>query len=83
MRHKARVAEYLGHIAEAVRRAIGYVEPLPDAEALRQAKQLQDAVIRNLEVIGEAANRIMRATRNSWRHIPTWPGSGCEECATR
>ncbi len=61
MTHPERVAEYLGHIAEAIRRATRYVEPLDNADALRQAEQIQDAMIRNLEIIGEAANRIMNA----------------------
>ena len=83
MTHPERVAEYLGHIAEAIRRATRYVEPLDDADALRQAEQIQDAVIRNLEIIGEAANRIMNADPDFTEVIPTFPGSGCGGCATR
>jgi uncharacterized protein with HEPN domain len=36
------------------------VEPLSGLEALRQYQQVQDAVIRNIEIIGEAATRIQK-----------------------
>ena len=58
MKHPERVEDYLEHIAQAIERAIGYVEPFGSVEALRQNQQVQDAVIRNIEVIGEAATRI-------------------------
>jgi uncharacterized protein with HEPN domain len=61
VKHPERVTEYLGHIVKAIQRATRYVEPLAGADAVRQAEQIQDAVIRNLEIIGEAANRIMNA----------------------
>ncbi len=61
MSHTGRVAEYLAHIVEAIDRATRYIEPLTNAAALRQNEQVQDAVVRNLEIIGEAANRILNA----------------------
>jgi uncharacterized protein with HEPN domain len=34
---------------------------LPDRHAFEQNPQVQDAVVRNIEIIGEAVNRIYRA----------------------
>jgi uncharacterized protein with HEPN domain len=48
MKHPERVADYLGHIIEAIERATSYIQPL------------QDGVVRNIEIIGEAANHIHR-----------------------
>ena len=60
MKHPERVEDYLEHIGQAIARAIAYVEPLGGVEALRQNQQVQDAVIRNIEIIGEAATRIQK-----------------------
>jgi hypothetical protein len=35
MKHPERVDDYLEHIAEAVERATGYLQPLQDLEALK------------------------------------------------
>ena len=53
--HPARVPEYLQHIIEAIDRATGYVAGM-DATAFEQDTRTQDAVIRALEIVGEAAN---------------------------
>lgn len=54
--HPARVPEYLQHIIEAIDRATGYVAGM-DAAAFEQDTRTQDAVIRALEIVGEAANK--------------------------
>ena len=59
-KHPQRVEDYLEHIAQAIDRAIQYVEPFGRLEAFEQNHQVQDAVIRNIEIIGEAANQIQR-----------------------
>jgi uncharacterized protein with HEPN domain len=58
MRHPERVEDYLGHIAQAIERAGSYLQPLPDFEAFQNNQQVQDAVVRNIEIIGEAVNKI-------------------------
>jgi len=58
VRHPERVEDYLKHIAEAIDRATGYLRPLLDLEAFKQNPQVQDAVVRNIEIIGEAVNKI-------------------------
>lgn len=60
MRHPERVEDYLDHIAEAIARVTAYVQPLPDMEALEKNPQVQDAVVRNIGIIGEAVAQISR-----------------------
>lgn len=54
-----RIPDYLGHIVEAIERIHRYVEDLSEVDFLDDEKT-QDAVIRNFEVIGEAAHNIER-----------------------
>jgi uncharacterized protein with HEPN domain len=46
------------HIVQAIQRATRYIQHLDSAAALRQNEQIQDAVVRNIEIIGEAAGGI-------------------------
>ena len=58
MSNKAlRLAEYLGHIHEAIMRIQSYVESLNEQEFISNT-MVQDAVLRNLEIIGEASHNI-------------------------
>lgn len=54
-----RLADYLGHIAAAIDRITRYTMGMDEA-AFRRNDLVQDAVIRNLEVIGEACRNIER-----------------------
>jgi uncharacterized protein with HEPN domain len=54
-----RVPDYLGHILEAIERIEEYVSDM-DEMAFLASKLVQDAVIRNIEIIGEASNNIQR-----------------------
>ncbi len=56
-RDQQRVASYLAHILEAIERIGRYTEAMDGTEFLNNAL-VQDAVIRNFEVIGEASNNI-------------------------
>ena len=47
---------YLHHMIERCRRITRFIEP--GRAAFMVSEELQDAVIRNLEVIGEAAKRV-------------------------
>lgn len=60
MKHPERVTDYLEHIIEAIDRATGYLRPLRDVEALHRNQQVQDAIVRNIEIIGEAARNIQK-----------------------
>ncbi len=61
MSHPERVEDYLEHIARAVERAIRYVGSVKDLTALEEDEKAQDAIVRTITVIGEAAVRIQRA----------------------
>lgn len=54
-----RVPQYLGHIVEAIRRIRRYTAEMDEA-AFLEGELVQDAVIRNIEIVGEAARNIER-----------------------
>ncbi len=56
-RDQQRLADYLAHICEAIERIEAYVADMDELTFLVN-KLVQDAVIRNFEVIGEASNNI-------------------------
>ena len=53
------MTEYLEHILSAIKRIERHVTDI-DEFGFLQSELLQDAVVRNIEVIGEAANNIQR-----------------------
>ena len=57
MKTALRVPDYLEHIRDAIERIHRYVEGL-DEEAFSGNRLVQDAVLRNIEVIGEASRNI-------------------------
>ena len=61
--------EYLVDILEAARLAMEYTRG-KTREAFLLDIQCQDAVIRRLEIIGEAARRISDETREAQAHLP-------------
>ncbi|RDU97357.1 HepT-like ribonuclease domain-containing protein [Trinickia dinghuensis] len=56
-RDQGRLADYLDHILEAIRRIGRYTAKMDEA-AFVGNDMVQDAVIRNIEIIGEASNNI-------------------------
>ena len=64
-----RDSEYLLDILEAARLAMTYVAEKTKGE-FEADIQCQDAVIRRLEIIGEAARRISGQTRSALPHLP-------------
>lgn len=56
-RDRQRLASYLGHILEAIERIERYTLDM-DGVAFLNSSLVQDAVIRNFEIIGEASNNI-------------------------
>jgi len=60
---------YLEDILEAIERIVQYVENQSE-ETFYQSIEKQDAVIRRLEIIGEAAKKISAETRNQYPNIP-------------
>jgi uncharacterized protein with HEPN domain len=59
MKDALRVPDYLEHIRDAIERVFRYVEGLDSASFFRN-QMVQDAVIRNIEIIGEASRNIER-----------------------
>ncbi|MDR1349329.1 MAG: DUF86 domain-containing protein [Zoogloeaceae bacterium] len=55
--NQQRLADYLAHILEAIERIGRYTEDM-DELAFLDDPLVQDAVIRNFEIIGEASNNI-------------------------
>jgi uncharacterized protein with HEPN domain len=53
----SRIREYLQHILEAIDRATSYISGM-DFDAFERDPRTQDAVIRSVEIIGEAAKRV-------------------------
>ena len=66
--------DFLSHIDEAVRRTVLYVEKMTYEQFLEDIKT-QDAVIRNIEIIGEATKNISEELRNRYPEIP-WKNMG-------
>lgn len=60
MSRSLRDADYLRHMLEAIERVRDYTDGKAKIEFLRE-RMMQDAVIRNIEIIGEAANRLSPA----------------------
>ena len=58
-RDPLRLRDYLGHILEAVSQIHKYCEDIDEVSFLAN-RMIQDAVIRNFEIIGEASKNIER-----------------------
>ena len=58
---------YLHHMLERCGRITRFVQP--GCDAFMESEELQDAVIRNVEVIGEAAKRVSTETRGQLPHL--------------
>lgn len=63
---RQRLADYLAHMVQALERVVRYTEEL-DEVAFLQNELVQDAVIRNLEILGEASNNVLK-------HYPDFAG---------
>ena len=59
---------YLVHMIECADRILSYTQE--GRENFLQDNKTQDAVVRNFEIIGEAAKRISQSTRNRSAMIP-------------
>lgn len=56
-RDRARLADYLAHIVEAIARIEEYTAEMAEV-AFLNSRLVQDAVVRNFEIIGEASHNI-------------------------
>ncbi len=67
-----RVPDYLGHILQAIDRIALYTKGL-SKDGFLDNPMIQDAVIRNIEVIGEAARNIEKHHPEFAGHYPDIP----------
>jgi uncharacterized protein with HEPN domain len=67
-----RLVDYLTHITEAIERIARYTEGVSEP-AFAQNPMIQDAVIRNLEIIGEASRNIEQRCPEFARQYPDLP----------
>lgn len=71
-REQQRLADYLSHVLQAIERINLYTEGL-DESGFLNSTLVQDAVIRNLEIIGEASNNIEKHHPNFATSHPELP----------
>lgn len=69
MRRKRDILVYLEDISESCGLILSYIEELSEGEFFKDSAK-QDAVIRRILVIGEAAKHIPIESRKKWSHIP-------------
>jgi uncharacterized protein with HEPN domain len=60
---------YLRHILDAIAKAGEYLQGLDEATFSRNSL-VQDGVIRQIEIIGEATKRLSSELRNAYPHVP-------------
>lgn len=60
---------YLQHILDAINRIEEYLQGINE-ETFKQKHLIQDGVIRQIEIIGEAAKRLSTELRGNYPHIP-------------
>jgi uncharacterized protein with HEPN domain len=75
MKHPERIEDYLEHISGAIERATEYLRVFATLDAFKQQRRDQDAIIRNLEIIGEAARKIQKLAPEFLKAHPELPWS--------
>jgi len=60
---------YLDHILESFAKVVQYIQDISYSDYLKDEEK-QDAVIRKIEVAGEATKRISQELREKYPHIP-------------
>ena len=73
MKRPDRVEDYLAHILEAIARATSYISDSRDIQAFERNVRDQDAISRNIEIIGEAATALRRIAPDLLAAYPEIP----------
>jgi uncharacterized protein with HEPN domain len=71
-KHEFRAKDSLLHMLEATERVLRYTENV-SAEEFRANQLLQDAVVRNIEIIGETANNLLEVGPEFATRYPSIP----------
>jgi uncharacterized protein with HEPN domain len=69
---------YLGDIVEAIERIVTYIAGL-SYEQFLENPQVQDAVLRNLQIVGEASKKVSLAVRRAHPDLPWRQMSGMRD----
>ena len=69
MSNKRRDRDFLGDIKEAIENIIAYTEGL-DFDEFMKDRKTRDAVVRNIEIIGEATKNLSQSIRRKYQNIP-------------
>ncbi len=75
MSNEHRDTDYLEHIQIAIKKILRYLESVDESE-FRADELLQDAVIRNLEIIGEAVSKLIAGLKVKYLDVPWTEISG-------
>jgi uncharacterized protein with HEPN domain len=73
MKSARTATDFLQDILDYSEKAMRFVEGMPSADALSRDDRTLLAVVRALEVIGEAAKRVPQAIRDKYPNVP-WRG---------
>jgi uncharacterized protein with HEPN domain len=60
---------YLHHMLDAIAKTENYLQGVDEASFIRNSL-IQDGVIRQIEIVGEAAKRLSSELRRQYPHIP-------------
>ena len=71
-KHEFRSKDYLLHMLEAIDRILQYTAGVNE-EGFSASQMLQDAVVRNIEIIGEAAKNLLEAGPDFAGRYPSIP----------
>ncbi len=69
MSSKRRDRDYIADIQEAIQRILAYTQGM-SWDTFLHDDRTQDAVVRNIEVIGEAAKNLSGTLRKRYPHLP-------------
>jgi uncharacterized protein with HEPN domain len=71
-KHEFRTKDYLLHMLEAADRVLEYTAGVTEEQFVAN-QMLQDAVVRNIEIIGEAANNLLEVGPEFAARYPSIP----------
>lgn len=71
-KHEFRAKDYLLHMLEAMDRVLEYTAGVTEEQFVAN-QMLQDAVVRNIEIIGEAANNLLEVGPEFAARYPSIP----------
>jgi len=71
-KHEFRAKDYLLHMLEAADRILGYTAGVTEEQFVAN-QMLQDAVVRNIEIIGEASNNLLEVGPEFAAKYPSIP----------